>query len=131
MAVATQVAPSPSEQVGSAVNDFVINVATANGTGSQTSNIVILRTLFKMGIPITGKNLFPSNIQGLPTWYIIRLSKEGYHARREGTDIMVCMNGATVADDMASVAQNGVVIYDDALPIAARREDVTDRKSVV
>lgn len=125
MAVATQVAPSPSEQVGSAVNDFVINVATANGTGSQTSNIVILRTLFKMGIPITGKNLFPSNIQGLPTWYIIRLSKEGYHARREGTDIMVCMNGATVADDMASVAQNGVVIYDDALPIAARREDVT------
>ena len=125
MAVATQVAPSPSGLAGSTVNDFVINVATANGTGSQTSNIVILRTLFKMGIPITGKNLFPSNIQGLPTWYIIRLSKEGYHARREGTDIMVCMNGATVADDMASVAQNGVVIYDDTLPIAARREDVT------
>lgn len=125
MGVATQEAPSQIGESTQIVNDFVVNVATTNGTGSQTSNTVILRTLFKMGIPVTGKNLFPSNIQGLPTWYVIRLSKDGYHARREGTDIMVCMNATTVADDMAGVAQNGVVLYDDSLPIAARREDVT------
>ncbi|MEZ4866850.1 MAG: 2-oxoacid:acceptor oxidoreductase subunit alpha [Caldilineaceae bacterium] len=105
-------------------NDFNINVATANGSGSQTSNSLLIRSLFKMGIPVTGKNLFPSNIQGLPTWYNIRLSKDGYLARREAVEVMICMNGATVAEDMASVAQNGIVLYDDALPIAARRDDV-------
>ena len=84
------------------VNDFNINVATANGSGSQTSNNVLIRSLFKMGIPVTGKNLFPSNIQGLPTWYHMRLSNEGYLARRDGIEIMVCMNGATVAEDMES-----------------------------
>jgi 2-oxoglutarate ferredoxin oxidoreductase subunit alpha len=77
-----------------------------------------------MGIPVTGKNLFPSNIQGLPTWYNIRLSKDGYLARREAIEVVVCMNGASVAEDMASVAQNGIVLYDDSLPIAARRADV-------
>ncbi len=106
------------------VNDFNINVATANGSGSQTSNSLLIRSLFKMGIPVTGKNLFPSNIQGLPTWYNIRLSDEGYLARREAVEVMICMNGATVAEDMASVAQHGIVLYDDALPIAARRADV-------
>lgn len=125
MGVATQVAPSQAGESAPIVNDFVINVATTNGTGSQTSNTVILRTFFKMGIPVSGKNLFPSNIQGLPTWYIIRLSKDGYTARREGTNIMVCMNATTVADDMAGVAENGVVLYNDDLPIAARRDDVT------
>ena len=107
------------------VNDFNINVATANGSGSQTSNSLLIRSLFKMGIPVTGKNLFPSNIQGLPTWYNIRLSNEGYLARREAVEVMICMNGATVAEDMASVAQNGIVLYDDSLPIAAKRADVT------
>ncbi len=106
------------------VNDFNINVATANGSGSQTSNSLLIRSLFKMGVPVTGKNLFPSNIQGLPTWYNIRLSKDGYLARREAVEVMICMNGTTVAEDMASVAPNGTVIYDDALPIAARRADV-------
>ncbi|MBX3013368.1 MAG: 2-oxoacid:acceptor oxidoreductase subunit alpha [Caldilineaceae bacterium] len=106
------------------VNDFNINVATANGSGSQTSNSLLIRSLFKMGIPVTGKNLFPSNIQGLPTWYNIRLSKDGYLARREAVEVMICMNGATVAEDMASVAPNGIVLYDDALPIAAKRADV-------
>jgi 2-oxoglutarate ferredoxin oxidoreductase subunit alpha len=66
------------------INDFVINVATVNGSGSQTSNGVLLRALFKMGIPVNGKNLFPSNIQGMPTWYLIRLSKDGYLAHRDG-----------------------------------------------
>ncbi len=106
------------------VNDFNINVATANGSGSQTSNSLLIRSLFKMGIPVTGKNLFPSNIQGLPTWYNIRLSKDGYLARREAVEVMICMNAPTVAEDMASVAPNGIILYDDALPIAAKRADV-------
>ncbi|MGL4648757.1 MAG: 2-oxoacid:acceptor oxidoreductase subunit alpha [Caldilineaceae bacterium] len=107
------------------VNDFNINVATANGSGSQTSNSLLIRSLFKMGIPVTGKNLFPSNIQGLPTWYNIRLSKDGFLARREKVEVMICMNGATVAEDMASVQPGGIVLYDDTLPVAARRKDVT------
>jgi 2-oxoglutarate ferredoxin oxidoreductase subunit alpha len=107
------------------VNNFSINVATPNGSGSQTSNGVLLRALFKMGVPVTGKNLFPSNIQGLPTWYIIRLSKDGYLAHRDPYEIAVCMNGVSAAEDMANVAPGGVVFYDDTLPIAARRPDVT------
>jgi len=106
------------------VNDFNINVATANGSGSQTSNSLLIRSLYKMGIPVTGKNLFPSNIQGLPTWYNIRLSKEGFLARRERVEIMVCMNGATVAEDMESVEPGGIILFDDALPIANHRKDV-------
>lgn len=106
------------------VNDFNINVATANGSGSQTSNNMLIRSLWKMGIPVTGKNLFPSNIQGLPTWYNIRLSKDGFLARRERVEIMVCMNGATVAEDMDSVEAGGIVLYDDSLPIANHRKDV-------
>jgi 2-oxoglutarate ferredoxin oxidoreductase subunit alpha len=78
-----------------------------------------------MGVPVTGKNLFPSNIQGLPTWYHVRLSKEGYLARRDGIEVMVAMNGATVAEDMADVLPDGIVLYDDTLPVAARRSDVT------
>jgi 2-oxoglutarate ferredoxin oxidoreductase subunit alpha len=106
------------------VNDFNINVATANGSGSQTSNSLLIRSLFKMGVPVTGKNLFPSNIQGLPTWYNIRLSKQGYLARREAVEVMICMNPPTVAEDMASVAPGGIILYDETLPIAARRHDV-------
>lgn len=107
------------------VNNFSINVATVNGSGSQTSNGVLLRALFKMGIPVTGKNLFPSNIHGLPTWYHIRLSKDGYLAYRDTYEIAVCMNGASAPEDMANVAPGGVVLYDEALPIAARRPGVT------
>ncbi|MFN8493233.1 MAG: 2-oxoacid:acceptor oxidoreductase subunit alpha [Caldilineaceae bacterium] len=124
MTVLVQPSPEVTEKK-KIVNDFNINVATANGSGSQTSNSLLIRSLFKMGIPVTGKNLFPSNIQGLPTWYNIRLSKDGYLARREAVEIMICMNGATVADDMASVAPGGIILYDDALPIAAHRKDVT------
>lgn len=124
MSVLVQEQPDAQAE-GLVINDFNINVATANGSGSQTSNSLLIRSLFKMGIPVTGKNLFPSNIQGLPTWYNIRLSKDGYLARREAVEVMVCMNGATVAEDMASVAEGGIVVYDDALPIAAKRTDVT------
>lgn len=125
MTIAVQEAPASQITVLENVNDFAINVATANGSGSQTSNGVLVRALFKMGIPVTAKNLFPSNIQGLPTWYIIRLSKDGYLARRETTEVQVCMNGRTVAEDMAQVAPGGIILYDDSLPIAARRKDVT------
>ena len=124
MSVAVQEKPTVQPDAPAAVNDFVINVATANGSGSQTSNGALLRALFKMGIPINGKNLFPSNIQGLPTWYIIRLSREGYLARREMTDVQVCMNGRTVAEDMERVVAGGIILYDDSLPIANRRKDV-------
>ncbi len=125
MSVAVREAPIGRPDAPAAINDFAINVATANGSGSQTSNGVLLRALFKMGIPINGKNLFPSNIQGLPTWYIIRLSKDGFLARREMTDIQVCMNGRTVAEDMERAVSGGIVLYDDSLPIANHRKDVT------
>ena len=107
------------------VNNFSLSIATVNGSGSQTSNGVLLRAFFKMGIPVTGKNLFPSNIQGLPTWYVIRLSRDGYLARRDPYEVAVCMNNRTAAEDMAKVAEGGIVLYDDAIAIAARRPDVT------
>lgn len=125
MTIAVQEVPAGIGERPLIVNDFTINIATVNGSGSQTSNGVLLRALFKMGVPVTAKNLFPSNIQGLPTWYVIRLSKQGYLARRDGYDIVVCMNARSFADDMAGVAPGGVVLYDDSLPIPARRDDVT------
>ncbi|MCB9157286.1 MAG: 2-oxoacid:acceptor oxidoreductase subunit alpha [Caldilineaceae bacterium] len=125
MSVLVQEMPSAVRDGNLIFNDFNINVATANGSGSQTSNNVLIRSLFKMGIPVTGKNFFPSNIQGLPTWYQIRLSKEGYLARRDGIEITICMNGATVAEDMETAMSGGLILYDDALPIANHRKDVT------
>jgi 2-oxoglutarate ferredoxin oxidoreductase subunit alpha len=125
MSVLIKEAPSEGRQQDLRINDFNINVATANGSGSQTSNLVLIRALFKMGIPVTGKNLFPSNIQGLPTWYHVRLSKDGYLARRDGIEVEVCMNPATVAEDMQEVSPGGIILYDDSLPVAARRHDVT------
>ena len=126
MSVAVRDTAATQANTGPAsVNDFIINVATANGSGSQTSNGVLLRALFKMGIPVNGKNLFPSNIQGLPTWYIIRLSKDGYLARRETTEVQVCMNGRTVAEDMEETSSGGIILYDDSLPVANQRKDVT------
>jgi len=89
------------------VNDFSITVGTVNGSGSSTANTTILRALFKMGIPVSGKNLFPSNIQGLPTWYTIRLSKDGFTARRAEQEIVVAMNPASFARDQASVSPGG------------------------
>ena len=89
------------------VNDFSITVGTVNGSGSQTSNLTILRALFKMGIPVSGKNLFPSNIQGLPTWYTIRVSKDGYLARRAEHEIVVAMNPASFAQDLAECVPGG------------------------
>ena len=106
------------------VNDFSITVATKNGSGSQTSNAVLLRALFKMGIPVSGKNIFPSNIQGRPTWYTIRLSKDGYTARRETTEIMIVLNPETALEDHQNTAPGGVFMYADDITLPARRSDL-------
>jgi 2-oxoglutarate ferredoxin oxidoreductase subunit alpha len=106
------------------VNRVCINVATANGTGSQTSNIALFRAMFRMGIPVSGKNLFPSNIQGLPTWYRIRVDGEGFTGYRDEYDILVAMNKDTLNDDLAGLASGGVVLYDEALGVKEDREDL-------
>ncbi|HML23077.1 MAG TPA: 2-oxoacid:acceptor oxidoreductase subunit alpha [Aggregatilinea sp.] len=106
------------------INDFQIMIATVNGSGSQTANTVILRSLFRMGIPVNGKNIFPSNIQGLPTWFTIRLSKNGYIARLEDYHILVAMNEQTIADDLANLSSGGVCLYPEEWAINRSRDDV-------
>ena len=107
------------------INDFSITVGTANGSGSQTSNLTILRAIFKMGIPVTGKNMFPSNIQGLPTWYTLRVSKDGYTARRDEHEIVVAMNPKSFERDVADVEPGGVLFYDEAIKLPIERDDIT------
>jgi 2-oxoglutarate ferredoxin oxidoreductase subunit alpha len=107
------------------INNFSITVGTVNGSGSQTSNLTILRALFKMGIPVSGKNLFPSNIQGLPTWYTIRVSKDGFLARRDEHEIVVAMNPETFTEDMKSLVPGGAFYYADDIKIPIDREDIT------
>jgi 2-oxoglutarate ferredoxin oxidoreductase subunit alpha len=106
------------------VNDFNIHVATANGSGSQTSNMVLLRSIFQMGIPVCGKNLFPSNIQGLPTWFTIRVNKDGYIARREKNDILVAMNPETAQEDVRKQEPGTIAIYDETLNLNQLRNDL-------
>ncbi|MFA5552229.1 MAG: 2-oxoacid:acceptor oxidoreductase subunit alpha [Trueperaceae bacterium] len=105
------------------VNDFSLVVATANGTGSQTANLTLLRSFFKMGIPVHGKNIFPSNIQGLPTWYHIRVSHQGYVARRP-SEILVAFNRDTMAEDVATLPAGGVCIYNSDLRLSTDRTDL-------
>jgi len=107
------------------INDFSITVGTSNGSGSQTSNLTILRALFKMGIPVTGKNMFPSNIQGLPTWYTIRLSKDGYTASRDEHEIVVAMNPDSFERDLEDVLPGGVFFYDNSIKMPIERDDIT------
>ena len=109
------------------VNDFAFKIATANGTGSASANGLIMQAIFRMGVPVTGKNVFPSNIQGLPTWYEIRVSKHGYTARTPHFDLMVALNPATYAKDVAEVRANGWLLYDSSWPLDDRlkRPDVT------
>jgi 2-oxoglutarate/2-oxoacid ferredoxin oxidoreductase subunit alpha len=106
------------------VNDFSIIVGTKNGSGSQTANNTILRAIFKMGIPVSGKNLFPSNIQGLPTWYTIRVNKDGFIGRREEQEIVIAMNPDSFAKDLASVAPGGAFYYADDIKQPITRTDV-------
>jgi 2-oxoglutarate ferredoxin oxidoreductase subunit alpha len=107
------------------INDFSITVGTVNGSGSQTSNLTILRALFRMGIPVSGKNLFPSNIQGLPTWYTIRVSKYGFLARRDENEIVVSMNPATFTQDLNGVLPGGAFFYADDIKLPIHRADIS------
>jgi len=109
------------------INEFAFKIATANGTGSASANGLIMQAIFRMGIPVTGKNLFPSNIQGLPTWYEIRVSGKGYTARTPVFDLMVALNAATYAKDVAEVRSGGWLLYDSTWPLADSliRPDVT------
>src|SRR6516164_3220758 len=102
------------------VNNMSIQVATVNGSGSQSSNSVLLRSIFQMGIPVSGKNLFPSNIAGLPTWFTIRVNKDGYIARRRETDILVAMNPQTAFDDVKALKAGAVCVS----PVELRLHDV-------
>jgi len=106
------------------INDFNIQVATVNGSGSQSANSVLLRSIFGMGIPVSGKNLFPSNIAGLPTWYTIRASKHGYVARKKEIDILVAMNSETAKEDILSLPAGAAAIYEDSQDLRQYRDDV-------
>ena len=106
------------------VNDMSIQVATVNGSGSQSSNTVLLRAIFQMGVPISGKNLFPSNIAGLPTWYTIRANKDGYIGRKKEIDFLVAMNSETAQDDVMSLAPGASVLYDQPLALDKLRNDL-------
>ena len=106
------------------VNDFSINVATVNGSGSQSANSVLLKSIFGMGVPVSGKNLFPSNIAGLPTWYTIRASKDGYVARKRNPEILVALNQDTAQQDTLALPPGGVAIYEENLNLRQYRDDV-------
>jgi 2-oxoglutarate ferredoxin oxidoreductase subunit alpha len=110
----------------SAVNDFCFKIGTVNGTGSASANGLLMQAIFRMGIPVVGKNVFPSNIQGLPTWYEIRVSKDGYTARTAPFDLMVAMNTGTYARDIAEIKPGGFLLYDSSWPLPAgiRRDDI-------
>ncbi len=109
------------------VNDFAFKIATANGTGSASANGLIMQAIFRMGVPVTGKNVFPSNIQGLPTWYEIRVNKHGYTARTPHFDLMVALNAATYAKDIAEVRSGGYLLFDSSWPLddKLKRPDIT------
>ena len=108
----------------SGINDFVIKFATVNGSGSASANAMFAKTLFRMGIPVSPKNIFPSNIQGLPTWYEVRVSEQGYLARREGIDVMVAMNPQSYQDDLKEIVPGGWLVFDSSMPRIWPRDDV-------
>src|ERR1043166_560488 len=122
-----EVSPASSEAGQPAhriINDFSIQVATVNGSGSQTANTVLMRSLFQMGIPVSGKNMFPSNIAGLPTWFTIRASKDGYIGRRKEIDFLVAMNPETAREDVLTLEAGAAVVYDEPLKLNERRGDL-------
>jgi 2-oxoglutarate ferredoxin oxidoreductase subunit alpha len=121
--VALQDAPGRLERKP-VVNDMSIQVATVNGSGSQSSNTVLLRSIFQMGVPVSGKNLFPSNIAGLPTWYTIRANKDGYIARKKEIDFLIAMNAETAQEDVMSLAPGAAALYDEPLHLSSLRNDL-------
>jgi 2-oxoglutarate ferredoxin oxidoreductase subunit alpha len=116
--------PRIDESGHSVVNYFSIQVATVNGSGSQTANSVLMRSIFQMGIPVSGKNMFPSNIQGLPTWFTIRASKHGYIGRKKEIDFLVAMNPETAREDVMNLESGAAVVYDEPLKLNALRSDL-------
>ncbi len=108
------------------VNDFVVRFANVNGTGSASANTMFAKSIFRMGVPVSAKNIFPSNIQGLPTWYEVRVNGEGYIGRREGVNLMVCVNPQSIDQDLKSTISGGYLMYDSTWPLAKekRREDI-------
>src|SRR5919198_4663581 len=121
LAVQEQQAADRQQRV---VNDFSIQVATVNGSGSQTANLVLLRSILLMGVPVSGKNMFPSNIAGLPTWYTIRASKRGYVGRKKEVDFLVAMNSETAKEDVLTLEPGAAVVYDEPLKLSALRNDL-------
>jgi 2-oxoglutarate ferredoxin oxidoreductase subunit alpha len=121
LAVQDATAPAAGSRL---VNDFSIQVATVNGSGSQTANLVLLRSIFQSGVPVSGKNLFPSNIAGLPTWFTIRASRHGYIGRKRETDILVAMNAETAREDVLGLPPGAAVVYDEPLGLNALRDDL-------
>jgi 2-oxoglutarate/2-oxoacid ferredoxin oxidoreductase subunit alpha len=121
LAVQEQRAASSQQRV---INDFSIQVATVNGSGSQTANLVLLRSILLMGVPVSGKNMFPSNIAGLPTWYTIRASKRGYIARKKEVDFLVAMNPETAKEDVLTLDAGAAVVYDEPLKLNTLRSDL-------
>jgi 2-oxoglutarate/2-oxoacid ferredoxin oxidoreductase subunit alpha len=120
-----QATPDLVSEVKQIINDFSIQIATVNGSGSQSANSVLLRSIFRMGVPVSGKNLFPSNIAGLPTWYTIRVCKDGWVARKTDLDVLIAMNGETAKEDVLSLGSGGAVIYDETLKLSDLRSDLT------
>src|SRR4029453_8218298 len=106
------------------VNDFAIQVATVNGSGSQTANLVLLRSIFQMGVPVSGKNMFPSNIAGLPTWYTIRANREGYVGRKKEIDFLVARKAERAKEDVLSLDRGAAVLYDEPLKLSPLRSDL-------
>jgi 2-oxoglutarate ferredoxin oxidoreductase subunit alpha len=121
LAVQETAVPSAATRI---VNDFSIQVATVNGSGSQTANLVLLRSIFQSGVPVSGKNMFPSNIAGLPTWYTIRANKTGYVGRKKETDFLVAMNPETAKEDVLSLDSGAAVLYDEPLKLKGLRDDL-------
>src|SRR5437899_11294155 len=121
LAVQKEQSPAGKQRV---VNDFSIQVATVNGSGSQTANLVLLRSMLLMGVPVSGKNMFPSNIAGLPTWYTIRASKRGYIGRKKEVDFLVAMNPETAKEDVLTLDPGAAVVYDEPLKLNALRGDL-------
>src|ERR1700729_2620601 len=116
--------PRSSEPGQRVVNDFSLQVATVNGSGSQTANTVLMRSIFQMGVPVSGKNMFPSNIAGLPTWFTIRASKHGYIGRKKEIDFLVAMNPETAREDVMKLDSGAAVVYDEPLKLNALRSDL-------
>ncbi|MBI4885971.1 MAG: 2-oxoacid:acceptor oxidoreductase subunit alpha [Acidobacteria bacterium] len=121
VAVQEAATPSRTERI---VNNFAIQVATVNGSGSQTANLVLLRSIFQMGVPVSGKNMFPSNIAGLPTWYTIRASAKGYIGRKKEVDFLVAMNPETAREDVMTLPPGAAVVYDEPLKLKDLRSDL-------